>query len=335
MLSDRKAAILQAVVEGYITTSQPVGSAQVSRSTDLNVSTATIRNEMVALEEEGYLSQPHTSAGRVPSDKGYRYFVDILMQPAHPDTGQTERVAHFFAQAQGELERMLRDTSAFLSQLTQYAAVVVGPPAASSPAKALQVVRLATDQVMIVVVHANAAIERIMVAIPDGLSDVDLELAADEVARVWTGPAPVRDESLGDLRSRLANDVAMDLFDALEKAAERNANPEVYVEGAAAVAGLFDAVETVKDVLLVLEKQYTVVTLVRDVIDRGLSVAIGSETGIEPLAECSLVVAPVQVDGETTGTVGVLGPTRMRYPEAMATVALVSRQLGRRLGEGA
>jgi heat-inducible transcriptional repressor len=331
MLSDRKAAILQAVVEGYITTSQPVGSAQVSRTADLDVSPATIRSEMVALEEEGYLSQPHTSAGRVPSDKGYRYFVDALMSPARPDSGQTERVANFFAQAQGELERMLRDTSAFLSQLTHYAAVVVGPPPAASPARALQVVRLASDQAMVVVVHANAAIERVMVSVPHDLADEDLDLAAREVARAWTGTQakPV----LHSTGNNKADSIAGDLHSALQGAAEANDSPEVYVEGTAAVAGLFDAVEQVKDVLLVLEKQYTVVTLVKDVIDRGLSVAIGSETGIEPLAECSLVVAPVEVDGETTGTVGVLGPTRMRYPDAMATVALVSRQLGRRLGE--
>ncbi len=333
MLSDRKAAILQAVVEGYITTSEPIGSAQVGRSAGLDVSPATIRNEMVALEEDGYLHQPHTSAGRVPSDKGYRYFVDTLMQPARPDTGQTQKIAQFFAQAQGELERMLRDTSAFLSQLTHYAAVVVGPPPTNSPVRAMQVVRLATDQAMIVVVHANAAIDRILVPVAEDLADDDLDTAAAAVARVWTSPGESRALEPSGVE---AVDIVAGLLDrALANATESADGPEVYVEGASAVAGLFDAVEKVKEVLLVLEKQYTVVTLVKDVIDRGLTVAIGSETGMAPLAECSLVVAPVEVDGETTGTVGVLGPTRMHYPEALATVALVSKQLGRRLGEGA
>jgi heat-inducible transcriptional repressor len=331
MLSERKAAILQAVVEGGITTSEPVGSSQVSRAADLDVSSATIRNEMVSLEEDGYLHQPHTSAGRVPSDKGYRYFVDTLMRPAHPDAGQTQEVDEFFAQAQGELESMLRDTSAFLSELTNYAAVVVGPPPAASPMRAKQVVRLASDQAMIVVAHTNAAIERIMVQIEERISESDLDLAAAEVARAWTSPL----DHLAIAPTASADDdiPATALDEALREATQRNANPEVYVGGASDVAGIIDAVEQVKDVLLVLEKQYTVVTLVKDVIDRGLSVAIGSETGIAPLAECSLVVAPIEVDGQTTGTIGVLGPTRMHYPEAMATVALVSKQLGRKLGE--
>src|SRR5215211_2040328 len=126
-LDERRASILRAVVEGYIETAQPVGSGHVARTGGVPVSPATIRNEMVALEQDGYLIQPHTSAGRVPTDKGYRVYVDHLVQPGRLDTVQRQQVSHFFASAHGVLEDMLHSTSQLLSDLTDYAAVVVAP----------------------------------------------------------------------------------------------------------------------------------------------------------------------------------------------------------------
>src|SRR5438105_3778205 len=223
MLDERKAAILRVVVEEYIETAQPVGSSHVAAVPSLSVSSATVRNEMATLERDGYLVQPHTSAGRIPTDKGYRFFVDSLTEPGPLDPARRQQVKTFFARAHGELEQMLQDTSRLLSGLTDYAAVVVGP--------------------------------------------------SREVA-------------------------------------------------------------TVREVLAILEQQYVVVTMLRDVLDRGLSVAIGAEHGVEPLAECSIVVAPYGGEGEPAGTIGVLGPTRMNYPQALAAVAVVSKRLGTRLAEG-
>src|SRR6476646_6706252 len=124
-LDERKAAILKAVVEEHIHTAQPVGSQTIARSGGLQVSSATVRNEMTILEREGYLVQPHTSAGRIPTDKGYRFFVDSLSQPGPLTPAQRQQVRDFFAKAHGELEQMLNDTSRLLSTLTDYAAVVV------------------------------------------------------------------------------------------------------------------------------------------------------------------------------------------------------------------
>lgn len=326
MLTERKAAILRAIVEGYIATSEPVGSTQIVQNTGLDVSSATVRSEMSALEESGYLSQPHTSAGRVPSEKGYRYFVDSLMEPHVVGRSQQKKVSSFFAAAQGELERMLRDTSTFLAQLTDYAAVVVGPAAEVSQIRAVQVVRLSEDQLMVVLVHANAVIEKRVLTIDPDTSDETLRVAAArlEAFHLDGTEAPDDHSEFAALFTRLD--------DAIKSAVDDTA---VYVGGTSTVAGIFDAVDQVQEVLRVLEKQYLVVTLVKDVIDRGLKVAIGSETGVGPLADCSLVVAPIEVDGKQTGSISLLGPTRMNYPQAMATVALVSQQLGRHLsGEG-
>ncbi len=326
MLSERKAAILQAVVEGYIATSEPVGSTQVVRDAGLSVSSATVRSELSALEDAGYLMQPHTSAGRIPSDKGYRYFVDSLMEPATLGRNQERKVSSFFAAAQGELERMLRDTSSFLAQLTDYASVVVAAPAEVSRVRAIHTVRLADDQAMVVVVHANTAIDRVLVPIDPVITDDQLDAAGALIAA-----SRMNDEALTSSGDPALDALATRLWDAIERPATE---AQAFVGGTSAVAGLFDAVERVQDVLLVLEKQYLVVSIIRDIIDRGLNVAIGHETGLEPLADCAIVVAPVEVDGHVTGSIGLLGPSRMHYPEAVATVALVSKQLGRRLSEG-
>lgn len=325
MLSDRKAAILQAVVEGYISTSEPVGSTHVVSASGIEVSSATVRSEMAALEEDGYLHQPHTSAGRVPSEKGYRYFVDTLMEPRTLGRSQQQKVSSFFRTAQGELEALLQETSGMLARLTDYAAVVVGPPAEVSPVRGIQAVRLSEDHVLLVVVHANASIERRIVPVAPDTSDDDLQSVSRRLIAVHVD----RKDDPGSA-SPTENDLFVALSDAL---AERDESP-VFVGGTSTVAGSFDAVEQVQQVLAVLEKQYLVVTLVSDILERGMEVAIGSETGVQPLSECSLVVAPVEVDGVHAGSIGLLGPTRMHYAEAMATVAYVSQQLGGVLREG-
>ena len=326
-LTERKAAILQAVVESYIATSEPVGSSHIVKTAGLDVSSATVRSDMVALEEAGYLHQPHTSAGRVPSDKGYRYFVDSLMEPHAVGATEQRKVSSFFGAAQGELERMLSDTSTFLAQLTDHAAVIVGPSTTEhSPLRGVQVVRLADEQAMVVLVRANAMIDKHLVAISAAVTDTELDAAAAQLVAVH-----VDRENL----TRAVDPGADQLYDSLEQALLAPSDETaLYVGGTSTVAGIFDAVDQVQEVLRVLEKHYLVVTLIKDVIDRGRNVAIGSETGVEPLAECSLVVAPVEVDGVITGSVGVLGPTRMDYAQAVATVGLVSQQLGQHLQEG-
>src|SRR5439155_26846374 len=143
MLDDRKAAILRVVVEEYIETAQPVGSSHVAAVPDLSVSSATVRNEMAVLERDGYLVQPHTSAGRIPTDKGYRFFVDSIVEPGPLGPAQRQQIKEFFAKAHGELEQMLQDTSRLLSGLTDYAAVVVAPSHEVATIRSAQLVGLA------------------------------------------------------------------------------------------------------------------------------------------------------------------------------------------------
>jgi heat-inducible transcriptional repressor len=340
MLDERKAAILRAVVEEYIDTAQPVGSSHVAQAPGVRVSSATVRNDMAALEHEGYLRQPHTSAGRVPTEKGYRFFVDALGRPGSLGRPEAEQVRAFFQQAHGELEEMLHDTSTLLGDLTSYAGVVVGPASTEAEVRSVQLVSLSASAALLVVVLSNGTVEKHTLDLSGVAVDPEAGVGDERIA---AATAHLSAHLVGAVRARLpelpgTGDAATDGLcqrSLTSMRAERGDDPDqLFVGGTARVARAFDAIETVREVLGILEQQYVVVTLLRDVLDRGLQVAIGTETGMETLAECALVVAPYEVEGEPAGTIGVLGPTRMDYPQALAAVAVVSKRLSARLTEG-
>ena len=329
MLDERKKAILRAIVREYISTAQPVGSTLIASAPGVSVSSATVRNEMAVLEQEGYLVQPHTSAGRVPTDKGYRFFVDHITEPSHLDDTATQRVGEFFETTHGRLEEMLHQTSNLLAQLTHHAALVVGPPVDRATVRSVQLVRLSERVGVVVAVLSNGAVENQTVDLPDDISDVRIGAASAHLQKALAGRA-LELASIAPSGDAVVDELCAGALAALVVDAHRE---PVYVGGTAVVAQAFDAVETVRSVLHTLEQQYVVVSLMRDVLSRGLTVAIGTEHGVEPLAACSVVVAPVVVEGQHVGSVGVLGPTRMNYPQALATVEVVSDRLGRHLGE--
>src|SRR5688572_7865616 len=171
MLDERKAAIVRAVVEEYVDTAQPVGSAHVAQSAAVAVSSATVRNDMAALEQEGYLRQPHTSAGRIPTEKGYRFFVDHLGQPASLRRQDAVQVRSFFEQAHGELEQMLHDTSRLLGDLTTYAGVVVGPASGDTVIRSIQLVGISPTVAFLVVVLSTGSVEKHTLELSDAVGE--------------------------------------------------------------------------------------------------------------------------------------------------------------------
>jgi len=286
----------------------------------------------VALGRDGYLVQPHTSAGRIPTDKGYRFFVDHLAEPGVLGPTQHEQVSHFFDQVHGEMEEMLERTSGLLSQLTSYAAVVVGPSHETATIRSVQVVGLAPLLALLVVVFSDGAVEKRTIDLDAEASDetmaqvgalMSTHMVGKTSAATWSVPPT----GIADI-DRLVSSAGT-VFELMGDAMESD---QVFVGGPARLAESFDAVETVRSVLGILEQQLVVVTLLRDVLNRGLSVAIGTEHGYEPLASCAVVVAPVMSEGHELGAVGLLGPTRMDYPRALAAAHVVGERLGQRLG---
>ena len=326
-LDARKAAILEAVVAEHIDTAQPVGSSAVAASADLDVSSATVRSEMVSLERDGYLAQPHTSAGRIPTDKGYRYFVDHL-QSGVLGTVQQQQVKDFFASVRGEVEDVLEQTSTLLSQMTSYTSVVVGAGHAHASILSTQLVNLDARHHLLVTVFSDGSVVKHSIQPSFEATHVEVSEASKQLNALLIGTTletRVQVPSRHDHEATLVREAVSTLH------AEQPVTDgeQVFIGGSSKVAEVFEGVDTVRKVLAILEQELLVVSLVQDILDQGLSVAIGSEHGYEPLSACALIVAPVTIDGSPAGAVGLLGPTRMKYREAMAAAEAVSANLTR------
>jgi heat-inducible transcriptional repressor len=334
-MDERKVAILRAVVEEYIETAQPVGSQTVARSRKLGVSSATVRNDMTVLEREGYIAQPYTSAGRIPTDLGYRYFVDHFTKEGALRMAHQRAVADFFESAHRALEDLLHETSQLLSRVTDHTAMVVGPQPDIARVRSLQLVPLHPGVVLAVIVLSNGAVEK-----------YTLELADDEPdeARLHATAAVLETQLGGHEFTELPEyrPTGRDDVDQLGRAVRAGfadlvstrPTESLYVGGASRLAAepeSFATAESASHLLELLEHQVVVVSLVRNLLDQGVNVSIGSENEIKELRDCAIVLAPYRVEGEVAGTVGVLGPTRMDYRQTIGAVAAVSQQLGRLL----
>jgi heat-inducible transcriptional repressor len=334
-LDDRKAAILRAIVEQYVDTAQPVGSQTVTQTAGLGVSAATVRNEMSVLEREGYITQPHTSAGRVPTDRGYRCYVDQLAGAAQLAVPERRRIAEFFTSATMAMDELLSQTSHLLARVTAHAAVVVAPESQAVVVRAAHLVQLQPQVLLAVIVLSNGSVEKEVV-------HADAEVAEADVATASARFAQYLDKRLlADLATALPDVRGHDQTDALVRSAcealrarlAHHQSEALYVGGASRLAAEHEAFVTTNTArLLELFEQHSVLaTLLRELLGPGLTVRIGSENTREDLLECSLVLAPYLVEGEPAGTVGVLGPTRMDYRKAQAAVVTISQQLGRQL----
>lgn len=332
-MDERKAAILRAVIEQYIDTAQPVASSTIARIAGLGVSSATVRNEMNELEREGYLAQPHTSAGRVPTDLGYRFYVNDMRTPGRLPSRDEQEVTSFFRDSHHVLEDMLRETSQLLVRLTDHAAVVVGPQADATSIRSVQLVDLRPGVVLLLAVLSTGAIEKVTLMVPEDTAIDVINRAGATLDAALTGhspgaiPMPVATgtpevDRLVDTCARALSEVA------------RAPEAGVVVAGKNKLAGEpFAAPDQAARLLELLEQQFVVVTMVRNVLDAGLSVSIGSENELEELRNCSLVLARYSGAGNITGMVGVLGPTRMDYRRSVAAVTTVSDRLGRTLSQ--
>ncbi len=333
-MDERKAAILRAVVEEYVSTAEPVGSQRVARSRKLGVSSATVRNDMTVLEREGYITQPYTSAGRIPTDLGYRYFVDNFTKAGVLRVAHQRAVAEFFESAHRALEDLLHETSQLLSRVTDHTAMVVAPQPEAAQVRSVQLVMLHPGVVLAVAVLSNGAVEKATLELAGQPGEASVATAAAALERQWTGRAfdnLPESQSTGDAEVDGLTAAVRDAFGELVEALPSEA---LYVGGTSRLAAeqeSFATTESAAHLLELLEHQVVVVSLVRGLLDQGVNVSIGSENSIEELRDCAIVLAPYRVEGELAGTVGVLGPTRMDYRLTIGAVAAVSEQLGRLL----
>lgn len=340
MLDDRKLAILRAIVADYVSSQEPVGSKALVERHNLNVSPATVRNDMAVLEEEGYITQPHTSAGRIPTDKGYRLFVDRLSTVKPLSVAEKRAISQFMTGAL-DVDDVVRRTVALLAQITRQVAIVQYPVLSSMVIRHVDVLRLGPDRGLVMCVSATGAVEqRLVVLPPEPDSDDDLTLIRGRLSELLLGATPReavdRLATFTDQLPPTASTLGATVVAALLDIVTDDPGARVAVAGVPNLTRFGDQFETtVKPVLEALEEQVVLLRLLGEAsAPADVMVRIGHENPYEPLHATSVVASGYGTDERAWATLGIVGPTRMDYPSAIASVRAVARYVGRFLAEG-
>ncbi len=328
-LSERQKLILALVIRDYIETAQPVGSAHLVQRYHLDVSPATVRNEMMALTEMGYLRQPHTSAGRVPTEEGYRYFVRQLMGHTDLPLDTKRTIAHQFYQAGRDLNRWMRLAASVLAQHSQAASLVTAPHPEQARYKHLELIATHGRQVLMVLVLVGGEVRQQMLSLAEPVSQERLSAVASRFNALCQGLTTDAIANLSAPLDALEQDIRKLVVEDMRRS-EDVLGGEVYRDGLAQVLfePEFAEVEVARKALRILEER----SLLQDLISRtvltsavgGVQVLIGGEGTWEELRDCSMVLARYGAPGLATGALGVLGPIRMAYGQTISTVRYVA-----------
>lgn len=332
MLSERQKLILSAIVDDYIRSAEPVGSRTISKRGDIGFSPATIRNEMSDLEELGFLEQPHTSAGRIPSHKGYRYYVDHLVPRRKLSVQELEVIKRFFAERLRELEQVIQHVATILSSLTNYTSIVLGPELLSTTLKHLQIIPLNDESAVAIIVTNTGHVENKLVSIPDDIPVSEIE----KMVRILN--AKLSGVPLLHFKSKLYNEVSAELsryiskYEELVKLIEgvlqQEEDDRIFVSGTTNMLTQpeFKDVGKVKGILDLFDETQTLIQLFSGTAE-GIQVRIGTENTLEAINNCSLITASYSIDGQSLGTIGILGPTRMEYGRVISLLDYFSQDL--------
>ena len=337
VLDERKRRVLQALTDDYIQTAEPVGSRNLARKYNLGVSPATIRNEMADLEEEGYLHQPHTSAGRIPSDKGYRYYVDELMARWEPGPAERSAVYREVVAVRRAMEEMVHEAARLLARSTQYASVVAAPRLEASIFRRLDLVPLDDVRVVAVVVADPGFVQHRIVELKHPVSPAQCDEMAARLNRRLFGVryGDIKRDLLAGIREETGQPELYDaVADLLTTGLEDRQAEKVYLEGTLNILNQpeFRDIERARSLLAMLEAR-EILNEVLSLAARGsgTTVIIGQENPVAGLRECSVVSAAYRLGDEVVGAIGVLGPTRMDYSKAVGMVQYVADQLSEAL----
>lgn len=328
-LTERQKLILALVIRDYIETAQPVGSVRLLKVFDLDVSSATVRNEMVALTEMGYLRQPHTSAGRVPTEDGYRYFVRQLMGQTDLPTMTKRTITHQFYQAGQDVDRWMRLAASVLAQQSQAASLVTSPRTEQAQFKHLELIGTRGRQVLMVLVLSGGDVRQQMLSLAEPVGQDRLSAVANHLNALCQGLDADSIASATGVFDALEHDIIKLIVDDMHRSGKLLSG-EVYRDGLTHVLAEpeFAEGESARRALRILEER----PLLEDLLTRtvltgsvgGVQVLIGGEGTWEELRECSVVLARYGAPGLATGTVGVLGPIRMAYGRTISTVRFVA-----------
>ncbi|MFJ6069327.1 heat-inducible transcriptional repressor HrcA [Streptomyces sp. NPDC093065] len=337
MLSERRLQVLRAIVQDYVGTEEPVGSKALTERHNLGVSPATVRNDMAALEDEGFIAQPHTSAGRIPTDKGYRLFVDKLAG-VKPMTAPERRAIQNFLEGAVDLDDVVARTVRLLAQLTRQVAVVQYPSLTRSTVRHVELLALAPARLMLVLITDTGRVEQRMVDCPApfgeaSLADLRARLNSRVAGRRFTDVPGLVEELPEAFEAEDRGTVSTVLSTLLETLVEEN-EERLMIGGTANLTRFgHDFPLVIRPVLEALEEQVVLLKLLGEAKDPGVTVRIGHENAHEGLNSTSVVSVGYGSGGEAVAKLGVVGPTRMDYPGTMGAVRAVARYVGQILAE--
>lgn len=331
-MDERKKKILQAIIDDYINTAEPIGSRTIARKHELGLSSATIRNEMSDLEEMGYLAQPHTSAGRIPSDKGYRLYVDQLMQVYDLHQEEIEKIRLAMELHINEMSQLIRQASAVLSRFTKYTSMAVTQQMKTSTIKALQVVPIEIGKAMIIVVTNAGVVRNNLVKISEHVQPDTLIMVSNALNSKMNGLTieKVNRRLILEIEKEigLSAEILLPILQGVADCINQIDNTEVYVEGTTNILNHpeFRDILKAKEFLSMLDEKTSIGRILFDASDTGgIVIRIGSENDLMGIQDCSIVTANYNIADSFFGTIGIIGPTRMEYPKVISSMNYISK----------
>lgn len=333
-LDERKTKILHAIIKNYLETGEPVGSRTISKYTDLNLSSATIRNEMADLEELGYILQPHTSAGRIPSDKGYRFYVDHLIEEKDKEVSEMK---DFVIEHTERMEQVLQQVAKLLAANTNYATMITSPQFHHNKVKFIQLSSVDEEHILAVVVLEGNLVKNKMVTTAEPVDNeqmlklnmlLNTNLTGLSIDQINLGTIAALKEKAG-IHSHIISDV----LDAVAEAISEDEDLEIYTSGATNILKYPELSDSQKasELLTAFEEKNQLVSLVTENLadeeNTGIQVYIGNETPIQTMKDCSVVTATYELGEGVKGTIGIIGPKRMDYENVMDNLKMLKAQL--------
>ena len=333
-LSERQLKILQAIIADFVNTAEPVGSRSLSKNHDLGVSPATIRNEMSDLEEMGYILQPHTSAGRIPSDKGYRLYVDTMMQEKDKEL---EELKEMMLEKEGKMDHLLKQVAKLLAVNTNYASMISVPAVHQNKLKFIQLSRVDINQLLAVIVMEGNVIKNNILPVDEELNDETI-LKLNILLNTNLSGLAVEDINLATItrmkqQAGIHSEIVSDVIDAIAEGIKQEEDLEIYTSGTNNIFKYPELADQQKasELINTFEEKEKLSELVQESLsdenNTGIQVYIGNENQIQSMQDCSVVTATYELGEGMRGTIGIIGPKRMDYDKVVGTLKTITHQL--------
>ncbi|MCI8940748.1 MAG: heat-inducible transcription repressor HrcA [Dorea sp.] len=333
-LGERKLTILHAIIKTYLETGEPVGSRTISKYSDLNLSSATIRNEMADLEELGYILQPHTSAGRIPSDKGYRLYVDMLMEEKEQELNEMQEQ---MLEKADKMEHLLKQAARVLANNTNYATMVSTPRSSANRIKFIQLSKVDEEQIIAVIVLGGNVIKNKIINMDEPLSNENL-LKLNMLLNTTLNGMSIEEINLGLIarlkeQAGIHSEVVGNVFDAVAEAIQVDEDMQIYTSGTTNIfkyPELSDK-QSAQEIISAFEEKQQLTELVTQTLaqeeNTGIQVYIGDETPVQNMKDCSVVTATYELGEGMKGTIGIIGPKRMDYEHVLKSLKRLQGEL--------